>query len=258
MNSVPPPYVNRGAVYMFNEPATGWVNRTENAKLTPTGDSAVDDDFGASLALSGSTLVVGAPRASVTNNRGQGAAYVFAKPAGGWVNATQSAIFAATDGVANAGFGSGVAIGGAILAGAPGANTNHGAAYVFAVPAAAVAAAPAITSAAPTTASTGQRYSYQIKTSAAAATKMTYALGTAPAGMYIDATTGLVTWLPTLFQVGSNAVTIVATDPSGHVSQQSFRISVTCSFSIVPLGPLPAGPKVRLIDQLFSTLGKWW
>jgi hypothetical protein len=254
---VPPPYVNRGAVYIFAEPASGWTNMTESAKLTAASDGAVDDGFGSSLALSGNTLVVGAPRATGANKSQQGAAYLFTKPVGGWANMTQSGEFAATDGAAYDRLGTSVAIGGEILSGSPNSDTGRGATYAFAAPTA--TAFPTITSTAPTAAHAGQRLTYQVKTSAAAGTKMTYALRAAPAGMSIDTSTGLLTWLPSVLQAGSNAVTIVATDSLGNVCQQSFSILVARSVIYVPIGPIPKKPKITVVDQLFSnSLGQWW
>jgi hypothetical protein len=75
--------VNSGAAYVFVEPGGGWSDvRTENAKLLAT-DTVAHDELGASIAISGSAIVVGA-----TGNAGahgdSGSAYVFVEPAGGW------------------------------------------------------------------------------------------------------------------------------------------------------------------------------
>ena len=51
-----------GAAYVFTEPASGWVDITQTAKLTPS-DSKARDMFGSSVSISGNTVVVGAPRA---------------------------------------------------------------------------------------------------------------------------------------------------------------------------------------------------
>ena len=77
-----------GAVYVFTEPATGWANMTQTAKLTPS-DGTVNDDFGISVAISGNTIIVGGYG---------GAAYVFAEPTTGWANMTQTAKLTASDG----------------------------------------------------------------------------------------------------------------------------------------------------------------
>jgi len=67
---------NQGAAYVFTEPVSGWVNMTQAAKLTAS-DGATGDNFGSSVAISGTTVVVGAQGVTVGSNIVQGAAYVF-------------------------------------------------------------------------------------------------------------------------------------------------------------------------------------
>jgi hypothetical protein len=74
----PIPSSRPGAAYVFVKPAGGWGNATETAKLAAS-DGAAGDGFGSAVAISGDTIVVGAP----DKNNNQGAAYVFVKPAGG-------------------------------------------------------------------------------------------------------------------------------------------------------------------------------
>jgi hypothetical protein len=69
----------QGAAYVFTEPASGWANMTQTAKLTAS-DGAAGDCFGA-VSISGNTLVVGAGAKTIGGNQRQGAAYVFAIPA---------------------------------------------------------------------------------------------------------------------------------------------------------------------------------
>jgi hypothetical protein len=127
----------RGA-YVFVRPAGGWADATQTAKLTTT-DSGSLPDFTA-VSVSGATIVAGAPFASVGGDFGRGAAYVFARPAGGWVDATQTARLTASDGAADDSLGASVGISGdTVAAGAGGAavagHADQGAAYVFAKPA---------------------------------------------------------------------------------------------------------------------------
>ena len=95
---------------------------------------------GWSVAVSGNTVVAGAPNHEVGSNPGQGAAYVFVMPATGpWVNATQTAELTASDGQAGDELGWSVAVSGnTIVAGARarqiGANDDQGAAYVCTEP----------------------------------------------------------------------------------------------------------------------------
>jgi hypothetical protein len=79
---------NLEAAYVFVKPAGGWMSTTQpNATLTASDESRVDG-FSTSVAVSGNTVVVGAP---FHPNFKPGAAYVFVKPPGGWRNMTQTA-----------------------------------------------------------------------------------------------------------------------------------------------------------------------
>lgn len=100
------------SVCVFVKPATGWADATETAVLSPS-DGFSGDDFGNSLAISGDTVVVGAPDFGAP-----GAVYVFVKPAEGWASETETAEL--TDGIEGDGFGDAVAIDGdTIVTGAP-------------------------------------------------------------------------------------------------------------------------------------------
>jgi len=69
----------QGAMYVFNKPTSGWKTTKEfNAELTAL-DGAQEDELGASVGVSGNTVVAGAPTAAVNGNYAQGAAYVFVK-----------------------------------------------------------------------------------------------------------------------------------------------------------------------------------
>ena len=145
-----------GAAYVFARSGTTW---TQQAYLKASNTDA-DDQFGTSLAVSGDTVVVGAPaeRSNATGVNGDqsnnslpnaGAAYVFFYQNGpvttGW---TQRAYLKASDADANDNFAASVAVSdGTVVVGvlgedsnATGVNgdssnnsgTNSGAAYVFA------------------------------------------------------------------------------------------------------------------------------
>ena len=82
-------------------------------------------DFGWSVALDGSTAVVGAPG----KDSKAGAAYVFVRSRGKW---TQQAKLTASDAAAGGQFGWSVALDGSTaVVGAPGKDSKAGAAYVF-------------------------------------------------------------------------------------------------------------------------------
>jgi FG-GAP repeat len=125
-----------GAAYVFVEPADGWANMTQTAKLTATGAGL---GF-LGISISGNTVVAGAPDAQIGANQGQGAAYIFVEPAGGWVDMTQTAELTAADGASGDALGYAAVIdGGTVVAGAPNASLtggyNQGATYVFVEPA---------------------------------------------------------------------------------------------------------------------------
>jgi hypothetical protein len=126
-----------GAAYVFVKPAMGWVNMTQTAELTAS-DGQTGDAFGESVSVSGNTVVVGAPGATVNSNRAQGATYVFVKPVSGWANMTETAKLTASDGGLDSNFGIAAAItGNTVVVGAdrPGIdNPGPGAAYVFVEP----------------------------------------------------------------------------------------------------------------------------
>jgi trimeric autotransporter adhesin len=95
----------QGAVYIFEKPTSGWSNVTQTAKLTAS-DGVVNDYLGYSVAISGNTIVSGAPNA----NSDSGAAYVFVKPVSGWSDMTETADLIPSG--VHQGFGSSVAVSG--------------------------------------------------------------------------------------------------------------------------------------------------
>lgn len=78
-----------GAAYVFVRPAGGWAGTlTETAKLLPT-DGVAGDDFGASVAIDGGTIAVGAidfrvPCGCPAVTVAVGAVYVLTEPTTGW------------------------------------------------------------------------------------------------------------------------------------------------------------------------------
>ena len=131
----------QGAAYIYNKPAGGWASSSTFAAKLTASDGDASDNFGWSIALSsdGTTALIGASAATIGSNAGQGAAYFFNKPTGGWASSTTfAAKLTATDGAADNAFANGVALssdGTLALIGASGATTNtnfaQGAAYFF-------------------------------------------------------------------------------------------------------------------------------
>ncbi len=130
---------NRGAAYVFERSVDlGWVDTHESARLTP-GDAAAGDIFGASVGISGDTVTVGAPNKTENGQANAGAAYVFAKPAGGWSGTVaQTAELSSSSPQSGEHVGWSVGIsGGTLVAGAPWAfsgTSGPGTAYVFVEP----------------------------------------------------------------------------------------------------------------------------
>jgi hypothetical protein len=122
-----------GKAYVFVRPTSGWSgNLNETAKLTAS-DSQLLNYMGASIAVSGNTLVAGA----YGHNNFQGTAYVFAEPSGGWSSMTQTAELTASDGKGSDDFGFSSAISAStVVVGAVNAAVGKGAAYVFVKPSA--------------------------------------------------------------------------------------------------------------------------
>ncbi|HEX5314295.1 MAG TPA: hypothetical protein VFX38_05250 [Gammaproteobacteria bacterium] len=120
-----------GAVYAFAYENGIW---TQTQKFfADDGVSGDGANFGATIAMDGSTALIGAVGATVNGNSAQGAAYVFTESNGAW---SQEAKLVSSDGTANNYFGQGVSIDGdTALVGAYGAsvhgNSLQGEAYVF-------------------------------------------------------------------------------------------------------------------------------
>jgi hypothetical protein len=127
----------QGAAYVFVKPVSGWTDMTENAKLLAS-DPGASDYLGWSVVVYGDEVIAGAPSAHYFHDvPGPGAAYVFLKPTGGWVNMTETAKLTASDGQRGNSFGVSVAmLQNVLVVGAPQFfSTGPGSAYVFVKPA---------------------------------------------------------------------------------------------------------------------------
>ena len=118
--------IKAGAAYVFEKPVGGWSDVEETAKLTAS-DGEDYDDFGASVCISGDTVIVGANGDDVMLIMGQGSAYVFEKPVGGWSDMEETAKLIASDGSTSDYFGAFVSIeGDTVVIGAPGVDITNG------------------------------------------------------------------------------------------------------------------------------------
>ena len=119
----------QGAVYLFQNQGGSW---TQTQKLVAD-DGGVFDNFGQSVAIDGTRIVVGANGATIGDQGAQGAAYLFERDGSAWVQ--QQKIWS-DDGDTVDNFGNAVAMRGSTLfvgalqAMADG-HVNQGAVYVF-------------------------------------------------------------------------------------------------------------------------------
>jgi hypothetical protein len=125
---------SEGEAYVWTRPASGgWVDATETAQLAAS-NAGADDEFGAAVAVLGSTIVVGA-----AGHRNPGAVYEWTMPVGGWSGTPgnpllQTAVLAASNGSTGDELATSVALSGStIVAGADGV-ADAGAVYVWAMP----------------------------------------------------------------------------------------------------------------------------
>lgn len=116
---------SQGAVYVFTLAGGTW---TQTQKITAD-DGQMFDNFGYSLALSGTTAIIGADGARVGSNDFQGAAYVYDGSTGTW---TPTQKLTASDGGIGDIFAYSIAFEGTkAMIGAYAANGYQGAVYVY-------------------------------------------------------------------------------------------------------------------------------
>jgi hypothetical protein len=111
--------VEQGSVYVFERQGGIWV---EQQKLIAS-DGGAGDIFGESIALNGSTLVIGAEFDDIAGNNEQGSAYVFERRGGTW---SEQQKLTASDGSAGGVLGASVGISDSTIV-----VSSLGAAYVF-------------------------------------------------------------------------------------------------------------------------------
>jgi len=119
-----------GSAYVFVRSGSRW---TEAAKLVAS-DPSLNDTFGEAVAVSGDTVVIGAPQDNHAGGLDAGSAYVFVRNGGAW---TEQAKLTASDASASDRFGWSVALAGDIVViGVPlddhAGGADAGSAYVFA------------------------------------------------------------------------------------------------------------------------------
>ncbi|MBC7796849.1 MAG: hypothetical protein H7Z37_08255, partial [Pyrinomonadaceae bacterium] len=117
--------INSGAAYVFTRSGSTW---TQQAKLNAD-NGLTDDNFGASAAINGNTVAVGATLDDIGTgaaNVDKGSTYIFVRSGTNW---TQQASLSDPNGVSLSNFGCSLALNGENLV--VGANGFQGFAYLF-------------------------------------------------------------------------------------------------------------------------------
>ena len=120
--------LNQGSAYIFSRNAGG-ADQWGEVKHLIASDGAAFDFFGASVSISGETVIVGARNDNVGLNVAQGSACIFENVCNEWVELLKAT---ASDGAANDQFGESVSISGdTAIVGASLDDSNRGSAYIF-------------------------------------------------------------------------------------------------------------------------------
>ncbi len=128
-----------GSVDVYTKPSSGWATEGQAAQLTTTASGYAG--LGWSVAMSGSTVVAGAPLSNnPAGNNLVGQLMVYTEPASGWANATQTALLSSSTGMTGDGLGQSVGVSGTTVVGGAasatvGSNSDQGIAYLFTEPA---------------------------------------------------------------------------------------------------------------------------
>jgi hypothetical protein len=101
-----------------------------------------------------------------------------------------------------------------------------------------VAGPPVITSQPVTAAMVAEPYVYDVEAMTLTGAPLTYSLPVRPAGMTINATTGLISWTPAANQTGNRNVTVRVTDAMGRVTNQPYTIVVAAGKPTVSSVPV--------------------
>ncbi|MHB8861524.1 MAG: putative Ig domain-containing protein [Pirellulaceae bacterium] len=100
----------------------------------------------------------------------------------------------------------------------------------FTINARGVNSPPVITSTPPTQAADAQPYRYVVGARDADDDPLSFTLTAGPAGMTIDASTGLIRWTPDISQVGQQQVEVRVEDGQGGAAHQSYTVAVSNTF----------------------------
>ena len=116
---------------------------------------------------------------------------------------------------------------------------------------------PTIDSTAPTEATQGERYTYQVDASDPDADPLIFEVVLAPFGMAIDEQTGLIVWEPTFDQVGTHDVILRVRDDFAGVALQKWAITVASeNYAPEIVSTPPAGPTGPGLDFEYQVEGQ--
>lgn len=82
---------------------------------------------------------------------------------------------------------------------------------------------------------------------------LTYSLDVFPVGMNINSSSGQISWVPDVAQLGANSVTVRATDPDGLFDTEPFQVNVIQIGVNRAPDLIPPGNRVIQTDILFTT-----
>jgi hypothetical protein len=243
--------LRQGSAHVFTRSGSAW---SEQQKLTAQ-DGATNDIFGASVAVSGDTVVVGAPGDDINGRIEQGSAYVYVRNAETW---TQRQKLTASDGGILELLGEAVAVSGdTAMVGAAfdtiDGNPRQGSAYIFAC-----AACSAITLDPPSLPGgvTGDPYLWNI-TATGGVEPYNYSVssGSLPAGLTFDPATGAISGTPT--SAGTFQFTITATGPGLCPGSRDYALVIACrTINVSPANPnLPTGEVNAAYSRAFTASG---
>ncbi|HEY1920314.1 MAG TPA: FG-GAP repeat protein [Streptosporangiaceae bacterium] len=119
---------SRGTAYVYRKTAAGWP-ATPTRTLTDPASDPPGDNFGKSVAISGSTIVVGAPNGYSTAPHTIGDAYVYTMGTPGWF--TTPAATLNEPGSTSFGYWTAVSGGTMVIGANPGNGTGIGNAYIY-------------------------------------------------------------------------------------------------------------------------------
>jgi len=88
---------------------------------------------------------------------------------------------------------------------------------------------PVITSTPPAQAYVGLAYEYDVHAQTASGGALAYSLQNAPAGMAVDPSTGVLTWVPTAGELGAQTAALTVEDSAGNQASQTIDVIVSAS-----------------------------